>query len=213
MNNNFNSLVPMVLEREGNGERAMDLYSRLLKERIIIVQGVVEPAMANIIKGSLLYLEAEDPKADITMYIDSPGGEIATGMGVFDTMQYVSCDVSTVVWGMAASMGSVFMMGGTKGKRYALPHAEIMVHQPSGGTQGKVSDMEISYKHIQRTKKMMQELYAKHCGGTAMDWEQRMDRDTWLTPEEAIEIGLIDKILYNRSEPDKHKPKTKGVTF
>ena len=211
----YNSLVPMVLEREGNGERAMDLYSRLLKERIIVVQGVVEPAMANIIKGSLLYLEAEDPKADITMYIDSPGGEIATGMGVFDTMQYVSCDVSTVVWGMAASMGSVFMMGGTKGKRYALPHAQIMVHQASGGTQGKVSDMERSIDHIKKIKKMMNNLYAKHCGGTSEDWETRMDRDTWLSPEEALKWGLIDDILTNRSTSDKPVTTTKkaGITF
>lgn len=194
----MSSLVPMVLEREGNGERAMDLYSRLLKERIIFMQGPVEASMANIIKSSLLFLEAEDPDADITMYIDSPGGEVSTGMGIFDTMQYVSCDIRTICCGMAASMGSVMLMGGTKGKRMALPHAEIMVHQPSGGAQGKVSDIEISYKHIEKTKKMMHALYAKHCGNTAEFWEETMDRDTWLDPEQAVEIGLIDKVITTR---------------
>ena len=194
----MSSLVPMVLEREGNGERAMDLYSRLLKERIIFMQGPVESSMANIIKSSLLFLEAEDPDADITMYIDSPGGEVSTGMGIFDTMQYVSCDIRTICCGMAASMGSVMLMGGTKGKRMALPHAEIMVHQPSGGAQGKVSDIEISYKHIEKTKQMMHELYAKHCGHDAEFWKAAMDRDNWLDPEQAIDMGLIDKVITNR---------------
>lgn len=192
------SLVPMVLEREGNGERAMDLYSRLLKERIIYVQGPVEPAMANIIKGELLYLESEDPDADITMYIDSPGGEVATGMGIFDTMQYIKPDICTVCCGMAASMGSVILMGGTKGKRFALPHSEIMIHQPSAGTEGKVSDMERAFKQSLRIKDMMHNLYVKHTGQDLKTVKEALDRDYWMTPEEAIEFGLIDKIITNR---------------
>lgn len=195
---NTASLVPMVLEREGNGERAMDLYSRLLKERIIYVQGPVEPAMANIIKGELLYLESEDPDADITMYIDSPGGEVATGMGIFDTMQYIKPDICTVCCGMAASMGSVILMGGTKGKRFALPHSEIMIHQPSAGTQGKVSDMERAFKQSLRVKDMMHNLYVKHTGQDLETVKEALDRDYWMTPEEAIEFGLIDKIITNR---------------
>ena len=195
---NTASLVPMVLEREGNGERAMDLYSRLLKERIIYVQGPVEPAMANIIKGELLYLESEDPDADITMYIDSPGGEVATGMGIFDTMQYIKPDVCTVCCGMAASMGSVILMGGTKGKRFALPHSEIMIHQPSAGTEGKVSDMERAFKQSLRIKDMMHNLYVKHTGQDIETVKEALDRDYWMIPEEAIEFGLIDKIITNR---------------
>lgn len=192
------ALVPMVLEREGNGERAMDLYSRLLKERIVMVQGPIEPAMANVVKGSLLYLESEDPSADITMYIDSPGGEIATGMGIFDTMQYVSCDVRTICCGMAASMGSVLLMGGTKGKRLALPHAEIMIHQPSSGTQGKISDIEISYLHSQYLKEMLHDLYANITGQPIETIKAAMDRDSWFTPQQAIDFGLIDEIITER---------------
>lgn len=189
----------MVLEREGNGERAMDLFSRLLKERIIMVQGLVEPKMANIIKASLLYLESEDPKADITMYIDSPGGEIATGMGIWDTMQYVSCDIRTVCCGMAASMGSVFLMGGTKGKRCSLPHGEIMIHQPSSGAEGKISDIEISYRHSQYLKDMLHELYVEHTGQPLDIIKETMDRDFWMTPDEAKQFGLIDEILIHRN--------------
>lgn len=192
------SLVPMVLEREGNSERAMDLFSRLLKERIIMVQGPVEPNMANIIKASLLYLESEDPAADITMYIDSPGGEIATGMGIWDTMQYVNCDISTVCCGMAASMGSVLLMGGTKGKRYSLPHGEIMIHQPSSGTQGKISDIEISYKHSQYLKDMLHNLYVQHTGQPLEVIQDVMDRDFWMTPDEAKQFGLIDEVISKR---------------
>lgn len=192
------ALVPMVLEREGNGERAMDLYSRLLKERIVMVQGPVEPGMANIIKGSLLYLEGEDPSADITMYIDSPGGEIATGMGIFDTMQYVSCDIRTICCGMAASMGSVLLMGGTKGKRFALPHSEIMIHQPSSGTQGKISDIEISYLHSQYLKEMLHDLYANITGQPIETIKATMDRDSWFTSQQAIDFGLIDEIITER---------------
>lgn len=192
------SLVPMVLERVSNGERAMDLYSRLLKERIIMVQGEVERGMANIVKASLLFLESEDPKADITMYVDSPGGEISTGMGIYDTMQYVSCDVRTVCCGMAASMGSVILMGGTKGKRCSLPHGEIMIHQPWSTTQGKISDIEISYRHSQYTKDMLHELYVKHTGQPLNLVIEAMDRDFWMTPDQAKEFGLIDEVITKR---------------
>lgn len=192
------ALIPMVLEREGNTERSYDLYSRLLKDRIIWVQGAVEPAMANIIKAELLFLESEDPDADITMYIDSPGGEVTTGLGIYDTMQYIKPDVSTICVGMAASMGSLLLMGGAKGKRYALPHAEIMIHQPSGGAQGKESDVEIQYKQLQKCKEMLTNLYVKHTGHSYEELLKDMDRDHFMTPEEAKEYGLIDQIIEHR---------------
>ena len=188
------SLVPLVSLENKN----LDLFSCLLKERIIMVQGPIEPNMASIIKGSLLYLESEDPKADITMYVDSPGGEIATGMGIYDTMQYVSCDISTVCCGMAASMGSVILMGGTKGKRFSLPHGEIMIHQPSSGTQGKISDIEISYRHSQYLKDMLHELYAQHTEQPLDLIVDAMDRDFWMTADQAKEFGIIDEIIATR---------------
>lgn len=192
------ALIPMVLEREGNAERSYDLYSRLLKDRIIWVQGTVEPAMANIIKAELLFLESEDPDADITMYIDSPGGEVTTGLGIYDTMQYIKPDVSTICVGMAASMSSLLLMGGAKRKRYALPHAEIMIHQPSGGAQGKESDVEIQYKQLQKCKEMLTNLYVKHTGHSYEELLKDMDRDHFMTPEEAKEYGLIDAIIEHR---------------
>jgi len=163
-----------------------------------MVQGEVERGMANIVKASLLFLESEDPKADITMYVDSPGGEISTGMGIYDTMQYVSCDVRTVCCGMAASMGSVILMGGTKGKRCSLPHGEIMIHQPWSTTQGKISDIEISYRHSQYTKDMLHELYVKHTGQPLDLVIEAMDRDFWMTPDQAKEFGLIDEVITKR---------------
>lgn len=192
------ALMPMVIEREGNGERAMDLNSRLLKDRIIKVSGPVEPVMADIITSELLFLEAEDPNADITMYINSPGGEVVSGMAIYDIMQYIKPDVTTIVNGMAASMGSVLLMAGTKGKRFAMPNAEIMIHQPSGGSQGKASDMEISWEHMKRTKDKIHELYVKHTDMELADAIQALDRDTWLTPEEAQELGIIDGIYHSR---------------
>ena len=158
------SLVPTVLEKEGNSERAMDLYSRLLKDRIIMVTGPIEPNMANIIKAQLLFLESEDPNSDIIMYIDSPGGEVATGMGIYDTMQYVKPDIRTICVGMAASMGSLILMGGTKGKRSALPNAEIMIHQPSGGAKGKATDVEANLEHLLKTKIKLHNIYAELTG-------------------------------------------------
>ena len=194
------ALVPMVIEREGNSERAMDLNSRLMKDRIIMCTGSIEPVMANIIKGQLLFLESENPTADITMYIDSPGGEVATGMGIYDTMQYIKPDVRTVCIGLAASMGSAILMGGAPGKRYALPHSEIMIHQPSAGTQGKVSDMERAFEQSKRIKNMLHEIYVKHTGQNLEKIAADMDRDYWLMADEAKEYGLIDEVLMSRED-------------
>lgn len=193
----FNS-IPMVIEREGNGERAMDLGSRLLKDRIIMCSGQVNTAMAEVIKMELYYLEAEDPTADITMYINSPGGSVVDGMAIYDAMQYIKPDVCTIVNGLAASMGSLLLMAGAKGKRFALPNAEIMIHQPSGGSEGKASDMEISWEHMKRTKEKLHNLYVEHTGRSLEEIKAAMDRDNWLTPQEAVNFGLIDAIQYKR---------------
>lgn len=192
------SLVPTVLEKEGNSERAMDLYSRLLKDRIIMVTGPIEPNMANIIKAQLLFLESEDPNSDIIMYIDSPGGEVATGMGIYDTMQYVKPDIRTICVGMAVSMGSLILMGGTKGKRSALPNAEIMIHQPSGGAKGKATDVEANLEHLLKTKIKLHNIYAELTGQDIKKIKADMEKDYWLTPLEAKEYGLIDTVLDKR---------------
>lgn len=192
------SLVPTVLEKEGNSERAMDLYSRLLKDRIIMVTGPIEPNMANIIKAQLLFLESEDPNSDIIMYIDSPGGEVATGMGIYDTMQYVKPDIRTICVGMAASMGSLILMGGAKGKRSALPNAEIMIHQPSGGAKGKATDVEANLEHLLKTKIKLHNIYAELTGQDIEKIKTDMEKDYWLTPLEAKEYGLIDTVLDKR---------------
>lgn len=197
-NTYMSGLIPMVIEKEGNSERAMDIYSRLLKDRIIMLTSDVNPISANVIKAQLLFLEAEDPNRDITLYIDSPGGQVATGMGVFDTMQYIKPDVRTICIGQAASMGSLFLLGGAKGKRYALPNAEIMIHQPAGGAQGKASDIQISAAHIMRTKAKMHKIYADLTGQDIARIEADMDRDYYMTAEEALEYGIIDEILTHR---------------
>lgn len=192
------SLVPMVLSRENNSERAMDLYSRLLEDRIIMLTGPIEPNMANIIKAELLYLESESPTKDITMYIDSPGGEVATGMGIYDTMNFIKPDVATVCIGMAASMASLILAAGAKGKRLALPNAEIMIHQPSGGSQGKATDMQIIMEHMLKTKDKLHKIYAEITQQPIDKIKQDMDRDYWLNPNEALKYGLIDKVLSSR---------------
>lgn len=188
----------MVIQREGRSERAMDLWSRMMDDRIIWVVGPVEPNMANIIKGQLLHLEALDPKADITMYIDSPGGQVDTGLAIYDTMQYITCDVRTVCVGLAASMASLILAGGTKGKRFALPHSNIMIHQPSGGSQGKASDMEIAWEHMKRTKHSLTKIYERITGKSYDQLIDDMDRDYYMTAEEAVKYGLIDKVLTKR---------------
>lgn len=194
------SLVPMVLERTGNNERVMDLYSRLMRERIILLEGEVHDQMANLIVGQLLYLESEDPDKDITVFINSPGGSVTAGMAIYDTMQFIKPDVSTYVMGQACSMGSLLAQAGATGKRYMLPNARHMIHQPSGGARGMQSDIEISYKEITYLKKRLTEIYVKHnsAGKTYEEFERDMDRDKFMSAEEALAYGLIDKIVEKR---------------
>jgi ATP-dependent Clp protease protease subunit len=188
-------LIPMVIDSKGREERAYDIYSRLLKERIIFLQGQVRDEMANLIVAQMLYLQFEDPKADIHLYINSPGGSVTAGMAIYDTMQFVTCPVATYCMGLAASMGSMLLTAGAKGKRFALPNAEIMIHQPSGGFGGTASDIAITVENIKKTKARLNALYIKHTGRTLDQLERDMDRDKWLTPTEALEYGLIDNVL------------------
>ena len=194
------AIAPMVIRRDGNREQVMDIYSRLLDERVIYVVGPVEPYMANAISAQLLHLEAEDPEADITMYIDSPGGEVATGSAIIDTMNYISCDVRTVCKGMAASMGSAILIKGAKGKRFALPSAQIMIHQPSSGTQGKITDMERSLRHGIELKERLHRMYAEKTGQPIEKIQEDMEHDYWLWAEDAVEYGIVDKVITSRKE-------------
>jgi ATP-dependent Clp protease protease subunit len=193
-------LVPMVVESTSKGERAYDIYSRLLKERIIMLNGPVEDQMANIVVAQLLFLESENPNKDINLFINSPGGVITAGMAIYDTMQFIKCDVTTYVMGQACSMGSFLAQAGAKGKRYMLPYARHMIHQPSGGARGMQSDIEIQYKEITKMKTILTDLYVKHnsAGKTYQDFERDMDRDTFMSAEEALAYGLIDKIIEKR---------------
>ena len=191
------ALVPYVVEQTNRGERSYDIYSRLLKERIIFLGEEVNNVTANLIVAQLLFLESEDPNKDISFYINSPGGSISDGMAIYDTMKYIKCDVSTICIGMAASMGAFLLSGGTKGKRYALPNAEIMIHQPSGGSQGQETDMKIVAEHILKTKARMNRLMAEHTGQPVEKVEADTERDNWMTAEEAKEYGLIDEIITN----------------
>lgn len=195
------SLVPMVIEKTGNGERAYDIYSRLLKERIILLEGEVHDQMANLIVAQLLYLEAENPEKDITLFVNSPGGSITSGMAIYDTMQYIKCDVSTIVMGQACSMGSFLAQAGAKGKRFVLPYSRTMIHQPSGGARGMVSDIEIQYKEITKMKRVLTQLYVEHntAGKTYEQFEKDMDRDTFLSAQEAVDYGLADGIMTKRA--------------
>ena len=188
------ALVPYVVEQTNRGERSYDIYSRLLKERIIFLGEEVNNVTANLIVAQLLFLESEDPNKDISFYINSPGGSISDGMAIYDTMKYIKCDVSTICIGMAASMGAFLLSGGTKGKRYALPNAEIMIHQPSGGSQGQATDMKIVAEHILKTKARMNRLMAEHTGQPVEKVEADTERDNWMTAEEAKAYGLIDEI-------------------
>ena len=191
------ALVPYVVEQTNRGERSYDIYSRLLKERIIFLGEEVNNVTANLIVAQLLFLESEDPNKDISFYINSPGGSISDGMAIYDTMKYIKCDVSTICIGMAASMGAFLLSGGTKGKRYALPNAEIMIHQPSGGSQGQATDMTIVAEHILKTKARMNRLMAEHTGQPVEKVEADTERDNWMTAEEAKAYGLIDEIITN----------------
>ena len=192
------SLVPYVIEQTSRGERSYDSYSRLLKERIIFLGEEVNDVTAGLVVSQLLFLESEDPDKDINLYINSPGGSVTAGMAIYDTMQYVKCDVSTMCMGMAASMGAFLLSGGTKGKRLALPNAEIMIHQPSGGAQGQATEIEIAAEHILRTKKKLNTILSENTGQPYETIVKDTERDNWLTAQEALEYGLIDKVMEKR---------------
>ena len=192
------SLVPYVIEQTSRGERSYDIYSRLLKERIIFLGEEVNDVTAGLVVSQLLFLESEDPDKDINLYINSPGGSVTAGMAIYDTMQYVKCDVSTMCMGMAASMGAFLLSGGTKGKRLALPNAEIMIHQPSGGAQGQATEIEIAAEHILRTKKKLNTILSENTGQPYETIVKDTERDNWLTAQEALEYDLIDKVMENR---------------
>ena len=188
-------IIPAVIEKEGNRERTYDIYSRLLIDRIVFISGEVEDGMANAICAQLLFLQAQDPNKQINVYINSPGGVVTAGLAIYDTMKFISCPIATYCMGQAASMGAFLLAAGDKGKRYALPHARIMIHQPSGSTNGKISDIEISYKESQRLKDMLNQILAENCGKTLKDMEKATDRDNFMSPEEAKKFGLIDKVI------------------
>ena len=192
---NSMALVPMVVEQTNRGERSYDIYSRLLEDRIIFLADQVTDATASLVVAQLLYLEAKDPDKDIQLYIDSPGGSITAGMAIYDTMQHVKCDVSTICVGLAASMGAFLLAGGTSGKRFSLPNAEIMIHQPSGGAKGQATDIQIAAQNIQRTKNKLNELLAANTGRTLEEVTYDTDRDNFMSAEEALEYGLIDQII------------------
>lgn len=202
-------LIPYVVDNKGREQQVFDIYSRLLKERIIFLQGQVRDDMANLVVAQMLYLQFEDPKADIHLYINSPGGSVTAGMAIYDTMQFLSCPVATYCMGLAASMGSMLLTAGAKGKRFALPNAEIMIHQPSGGFGGTASDIAITVENIKKTKARLNKLYLKHTGRSLDQLEKDMERDKWLTPGEALEYGLIDTILEKIPE-GMARPKSDG---
>ena len=193
----MSSLIPIVVEQTNKGERSYDIYSRLLKDRIIFLGGVVDDDTANLIIAQMLFLEADDPDKDIYLYINSPGGSVSAGMAIYDTMQYIRCEVSTICIGMAASMGAFLLSGGKKGKRFALPNAEIMIHQPSGGAQGQATEIQIAAEHILRTKKKLNEILAANTGKPLEVIQQDTERDNFMSAEEAKEYGLIDEVIVN----------------
>ncbi len=195
-----NTLVPMVIEQTSRGERSFDIFSRLLKERIVFLTGQVNDEVSSLICAQLLFLESENPKKDIYLYINSPGGVVTSGLAMYDTMKYISCDVATLCIGQACSMGSFLLAGGSKGKRFALPNSRIMIHQPSGGARGMASDIEIQAKEILDLKKRLNKIYAENTGNKLSVIEKAMDRDNFMSPTEAKEFGLIDHIVKNRLE-------------
>ena len=195
-------LIPYVVETDGRGERSYDIYSRLLKDRIVFISGEINDELANAVVAQLLFLEAEDPDKDIQLYINSPGGSVTAGMAIYDTMKFIKCDVSTICIGMAASMGAFLLAGGTKGKRYALPNAEIMIHQPLGGAQGQATEIEIAAKHILQTKEKLNRMLAENTGKPYDEICEDTERDNWMTAEAAKEYGLIDCVITKRSESE-----------
>ena len=204
------NFVPYVIEKTSAGERSYDIYSRLLKERIVFLNGEVTDPVSNSICAQLLFLEAEDPTADISFYINSPGGVVTAGMAMYDTMQYIKPDISTIVMGQAASMGSLLAQAGAEGKRFLLPKSRTMIHQPSGGARGMASDIEIQYKEIERMKRDLTEIYVQHNtkGKTYEDFEAGMDRDNFLTAQEALDWGLADEIIVKRDDNENQKDST-----
>ncbi len=192
------TLIPTVIDKTPSGERVYDIYSRLLEDRIIFLGDAIDSAVANTVIAQLLFLEKVDPKAPITMYVNSPGGHVTAGLAIYDTMQHIKPDVSTVCVGLAASMGAIILAGGTKGKRYSLPHSEIMIHQPLGGAEGQAIDIKIAAENIIKTGATLYGILAKHTGKPVEQVEKDCDRDNFMTPEEALEYGLIDKIIKNR---------------
>jgi len=195
----MNTLVPMVVEQTNKGERAYDIYSRLLKERIIFLVGPINDNVASLVTAQLLFLESEDPKKDINLYINSPGGLVTAGLGIYDTMQYVKPDISTLCIGQAASMGSFLLAAGKKGKRFSLPNSRIMVHQPSAGFQGQATDIEIHANEVLALKKRLNEIYSKHTGKSVDDVKKALERDNFMSPDNAKDFGLVDEVVEKRS--------------
>ncbi|MBO5224226.1 MAG: ATP-dependent Clp endopeptidase proteolytic subunit ClpP [Clostridia bacterium] len=193
-----NNLVPMVVEQTNRGERSYDIYSRLLEDRIIFLTGEINDVTADIVIAQLIYLEGKDPDKDISLYINSPGGSVTAGMGIYDTMNYIKCDVSTICVGMAASMGAFLLSSGAKGKRYCLPNSEVMIHQPLGGAQGQASDIAIQAEHILKIKKRMNTILAENTGKSVKQIEKDVDRDNYMSAQEALAYGLVDKIFDKR---------------
>ena len=198
LSEHMNNLVPMVVEQSNKGERAYDIYSRLLKERIVFVVGPINDAVASLVTAQLLFLESEDPKKEISLYINSPGGLVTAGLGIYDTMQYIKPEISTLCIGQAASMGSFLLAAGAKGKRFSLPNSRIMVHQPSAGFQGQATDIEIHANEVLSLKKRLNEIYSKHTGKSVDEIKSALERDNFMTPDNAKSFGLIDKVVEKR---------------
>ncbi len=196
------NLVPMVVEQSARGERAYDIYSRLLKERVIFIVGSIEDHMANLIVAQLLYLESENPDKDISLYINSPGGAVSAGLAIYDTMQFIKPDVSTLCTGQAASMGAILLAGGCAGKRYGLPHSRVMIHQPLGGFQGQASDIEIHAREILAVRSRLNKLLAKHTGKSEDEIDKDTERDNFMSSEDCVEYGIIDQVLTTRADPE-----------
>ena len=197
-------MIPMVIDQAGGSERSYDIYSRLLEDRIIFLTGEINDVSANVVIAQLIYLEGKNPDKDIFLYINSPGGSVSAGIAIYDTMNYIKCDVSTICIGMAASMGAFLLSSGTKGKRFALPNSEIMIHQPLGGAQGQASDIEIQAKHMKKTKNMLNKILSENTGKSLEEIEKDTDRDNYMTPEEAKKYGLIDNIFVTRKSNKKN---------
>jgi len=214
MTDTYNQLIPFVIEQTSRGERSYDIYSRLLKDRIIFLGMGVDDNLANVIIAQMLFLESDAPDQDIYLYVNSPGGQVSSGMAVYDTMQYIKPDVQTICIGQAASMGALLLSAGAKGKRFALPHARIMIHQPTGGFQGQHTDIEIQAKEISRIREILDEILARHSGQNAKKVRKDTERDNYMTGEEALKYGLIDKLITKRKETEKEKEQilTKNIS-